>query len=267
MWQRVSFTPSPTVMKSYFDKSLLKNKTDWRKVLHLLSWVALASLGFAAAAQSETFRVELSDITTDAHPDDNFLLHEFNLGTRLGEIDSVRVEFVVPSGISAGYCTGGGCRSSFLVTEIRATGFAPNRPTSTREPIKFSDPMRVFNPFEAPISSPSQLYRVTRGIPRDHITAIDLRYASLSYPFNEDWPSFLYSGRGTISVQTLGNFSPSSLNSPPGTPSTRTHSKPPPFSIATLIIEGTAVPEPSACFLVLVCLGCWAGRFRGRVER
>ncbi len=101
-----------------------------------------------------TFRFELEVTEID---DSNFLRGEYDFGTRFASIESVAIEFLMPSGLSGGFCSGGGCSFSSLFIELHNIEHIVDRPeNSTFFLAPEGTELTLISP-TSPLSQPEQL--------------------------------------------------------------------------------------------------------------
>jgi len=188
-----------------------------------------------------------------------FYVESYDFATRFASIESVAIEFLMPSGLSGGFCSGGGCSSSSLFIELHSLEYVVDRPeNSTRFLAPEGTEMTVISA-DSPLTlnQPEQLAMSFTYLLPNRLT---------STPFQlENWPSFLFSGQGALTFQLRSIFSPSPLNSPDA-PTVFRYGKLGGISFASLVIEATPVPEPTGLMLAAILLAIFVLRSQRRQD-
>lgn len=215
----------------------------------------------ADIANATEFRIDLDSVVNDAYPDDNFLRAEFDLGTRLSSIESVTIEFIMPSGHSPGFAYGAGIQGSVFDVQLHGIDHVadrPIKPTPYSGLDSFDDPEQLRYGFTS-VTPDRLISRELWNINRpSRITIADNSLVEPSDGLKPgEMPSFLFSGVGAVTFQQKISFSPSWFNSPADEPTTLSFHKPPEISFASIVIEATPVPEPAGAsgLGILVVIG------------
>jgi hypothetical protein len=217
----------------------------------------LVFLVFAAlesATEAGTFRIELSDITTDAHPGANYLQANFDFGTSFQSIESVNLELTMPTGYGSAW--GGTVESisaSFLRVVIHENGFdiSPHLPTGQGYQIP---PPLILNDIQFAEQEYDQLQPAVRKTVEFTQYAKGCWIGCITDPgqvLEYFWPTFLYMGKGAVTLQGYEYYSGNYLN---GIPSSTSYTKPPAVTHAALIFEATPTPETNSVGLLLIGL-------------
>jgi len=232
--------------------------------------LSLAIVGFVfvssdSGAHADTFSVELSDITTDAHPAANYLQAHFDLGTSFRSIESVSLQLTMPNGYGSSSGTPEVYTQSYLRILLHQAGFdlSPRLPESELyaipPPLRLSDTQFAYQDYQ----------QLRPNVPK----TIEFHpYINGCWPgcmiapghiFEYYRPAFLYSGKGQVTLQA-SVFQSSFFGPDGGIDETTIYTKPPAVTEATLVIEGTPTPETTSIGLLLVGLGLIAGRRQPR---
>jgi hypothetical protein len=199
-----------------------------KKMLQIAVVVAIAwGAGVRGQAEVYTAPLTLSEQTSGSGP---YVTADFDFHTQFSQIDSIAVQFTMPDGFSAASTE---TLHEYLWMHVRSMETAPTFSLISTNGVSGET-------IEVPTGM-SQQYNmyVTFGLP------------IYIEPPPPPWPSFLYGGTGSVDIadlqQTLvqgpvvffGNTSNGPLSADQ-------------FADVSLIITGTAVPEPSGVILMAI---------------
>jgi hypothetical protein len=213
--------------------------------------VALAAISaLSRGANAETFS---ADLTFSALPGlfGDYLTAPFDFGVSFADVQSVRIELNIPGGyVGTAMSTGNSSYFRSLFLQVHDQADAP--------PVEFL----------------SQ-YLGTSAMDVAPGNTAEFEFRRMSISFGEqvayaDWPTFLMTGAGSVSLIDLIITSHNLL--PDGANATSTVSWLPPSGIegARLIINATPIPEPSAVALTLgatLALGQFNRRLPDQLQR
>ena len=156
----------------------------------------------------------------------------FDFGASFARIDGVRLEITMPDGLSGGVCNGSACYFSSIDYSI----YDPSNPVE----FSVAAPSSSVS-FDPDVLRASFAY-VIPGLPAETwILPPNPRLDLNTMAFLADpWPTFLFSGNGSIGMQRVDSWS-CNLNC---SGSGRSVSAPSGVTSVRLIISGVAVPEP-----------------------
>jgi hypothetical protein len=213
------------------------------KSASLFIGVFLAAAITAGSVQGAVFTVNLAP-TVEAGPDGDYLSAAFDLGIELTAIQSVVLEFVMPAG----------CEGLFLATGN--SSYFQTLQLKLHEPGTLPDGLT--GPYDA-IST--NLYSVPANEPTQVLFFNLIHYVMTSDPGTTPsplrWPSYLFEGKGQVSLYMLN--SSWSHSSPTGA-TVNSWSLPPVVEDMRLFITGTVVPEPSSVLFATLALAAGALR-------
>lgn len=218
-----------------------------------MTMVAVACASVASVSGASTYRVDLTDITTDANPDANYLQAKFDFGTTFRSIDSVSLVLTLPTGYGSSGGTVDYEYDSYLRVLVHQEGFDLTPHVPDDQPIigaplltlldtQFAE--QDYERIQPKAPKTIELHPYIKGCwPGCTITPGQV----LEYY----WPPFFNSGKGVVTLQgyssvgyQFGNLS--------GIYSSMGYTKPPAVTQATLIIEATPTPETSSMSLMLI---------------
>lgn len=214
------------------------------EALALLTYIAISSISVSLGA---TYRVDFPSVERDAATNE-YLLGSFDFGTQFSSIHEVTFELVMTHGLSEA----GGSGSSFFSSGLGVS--ISERPILEPELIA---PEHNFNPggLIAPPTDISLWRGFQGGIRADE--SVSHSFAGL-----EQWPEFLFDGKGVVAIRQNDVLSSTGLNSPLGSVTTSSR---PAISSAAITINATPVPEPSAVSMAFAaaCIVLFAYRKQG----
>jgi hypothetical protein len=204
---------------------------------------ALVLIGcLVGSAMAGTYSTVVGPLTPESNG--KYSTGSFDFGFKFSRIDSIRLEIVMPDGLSGTMCAGFHCTSKVIDYTI----FDPSKPSS------FDGPNGVRTGIPTPGAIGDNFSTVWPNEPAESsLLPGNAHYDPITGSITGDpWPPFLSSGTGSIALQTdvsSGYSGPPADNSPAYT---TTLSSPEGVASVRLIIEGQAVPEPAAFALLLV---------------
>lgn len=209
------------------------------KMTRRIGILSLVGALFAASrcAQADVYTAALTDFLIDSSGE--FSTAEFDFGRRFRRIDQVSLKLLAPYGLSGGLSTGSTHYSSAIVVDLHRTGGTPEYdPTLGIVTIgsqSHPNTLRVgFGFFEANRETESRLLPPGARIDQDGALVGD------------DWPQFLYEGRGDARLQRVDSW----FRYMNGSGSGQTLRAPEPLTSVELVIDGVAVPEPAGVALM-----------------
>ena len=214
------------------------------KATCLLTGVFLAgAIAGAGSVQGAVFTANLAP-TVEVGPDGEYLSAAFDLGIEFTAIQSVLLEFVMPTGYEGtSMRMGNSGYSQTLQLKLHGTGTLPDGLIGPYEAISTNLPT-------VPANEPTQVLFFNL-----------IRYVMTGDPGPTPsplrWPSYLFEGKGQISLYELN--SSWSHSSPTGA-TVNSWSLPPVVEDMRLFITGTIVPEPSSVLFAALALAAGALR-------
>ena len=228
--------------------------------LRLMAIALLIGVAAARIAVAETCRVELSDITANAHPDANYLQANFDFDTKFRSIESVSLELTMPTGFGSSSGTVEDTYDSFLRVLVHQIGFDLS-PHPTGDPVIFGAPRLSLEDTQLAEQDYEQMPPNVAKTIEFHPYIKDCWSGCTIAPgqvIEYYWPQFFYSGRGAVTLQGYESFGYQFGNFD-GIYSSMDYIRPPAVTQATPTIEATPTPETSSFGLLLIAVGVIAG--------
>jgi hypothetical protein len=207
-----------------------------KRLSNLLYLAFAGCIALPAVVRGETFSIDLHP-TSATGTFGQFLSAPFDFGTAFSQIQSLKVEFVMPDGYEGGgYTTGNSTVFRLLKVAVHGSPVPSIPPASA---VDLSGTTLTDSFFRVPtgtaIAEPIGVLTISDGIGGP--------VASVA-----GWPDFVQSGHGWVSFIDEITGVPEGI-----TLESSTSWNAPTVASARLIISATPVPEPST--IALVCLG------------
>ena len=197
--------------------------------------VAIWAYG-SAGAYAATFTVPIT-LEEATAPDGSYLSAPFDFGISFSQVESLTLEFVMPSGYEGTVLSTG--NSSY----IRSLGIVSHDASAQIE---------LLLPLGATYSLSQSVFR----IPAEATTSIGFLspplYIGERIEVASTWPSFVLQGSGRIALIDISSSYSHPLPTKIVVSSTITWSTPGSVIVASLTIVGTPVPEPHCLLLLLL---------------